>query len=77
MYKMFLDPKQIEQIAALPHKAQGALYVLGSKTATTAPTFSIGLSAGKDMLEDLSAAIASGMAGQMGPAAPPVLGPSP
>jgi hypothetical protein len=77
MYKVFLDPKQVEQIASLPHKGQGALYVLGSRTGTSAPTFSIGLSAGKDMLEDLSAAIAIGMAGQTGPAAPPVLGPSP
>jgi hypothetical protein len=74
--KSFLDQKQVEAIAALPHKGQGALYILGSRTGTGAPTFSVSLSAGKDMLEDLSAA-ATGIAMPPGVAAPPLLGPLP
>jgi len=74
--KSFLDQKQVEAIAALPHKGEGALYIVGSRTGTGAPTFSVSVSAGKDMLEDLSAA-AAGIPVQPGVAAPPLLGPLP
>jgi hypothetical protein len=74
--KSFLDEKQIQTIAALPHKGEGAIYILGSRTGTGAPTFSVSLSAGKDMLEDLSAAAAA-IPVQPGVASPPLLGPLP
>ena len=76
MSKSFLDPTQVAALAALPHKGQGALYLLGSRTGTGAPTFSVSLSAGKDMLEDLSAAAAA-IPMQPGVAAPPLRGPLP
>jgi hypothetical protein len=74
--KTLLDEKQVEVIEALPHKGQGAIYLLGSRTGTSAPTFSIAFSAGKDMLEDISAALA-GIPVQPGLVVPPVLGPLP
>jgi hypothetical protein len=76
MSKSFLDPTQLAALAALPHKGQGALYFLGSRTGTGAPTFSVSLSAGKDMLEDLSAAAAA-IPMQPGVTAPPLRGPLP
>ncbi len=75
-YKMLLDQKQIDAINLLPHKGHGSLYVLGSRTGTNAPMVSMSVVAGKDMLEDLSAAAASIPAQSPG-ASPPLLGPLP
>jgi hypothetical protein len=56
------DRKEIDDtINALPHKGRGAVYMLGSSTGGSAPIFSVDLVAGKDMFEDLSAAISLGM----------------
>jgi hypothetical protein len=52
------ERKEIDDtINALPHKGKGAVYMLGSSTGGSAPTFSVDLIAGKDMFEDISAAI--------------------
>jgi hypothetical protein len=57
------ERKEIDDtVNALPHKGKGAVYLLGSSTGGSAPTFSLDFIAGKDMFDDLSAAVSLGMA---------------
>jgi hypothetical protein len=52
------ERKQVNDvISGLPHKGHGAFYVLGSSTGGDAPTFSVDFVAGKDLVEDVSAAV--------------------
>jgi hypothetical protein len=56
------ERKELDAIVnALPHKGKGAVYMFGSSTGGSAPTFSMDLVAGKDMFEDISAAVSLGM----------------